>query len=202
MIMIDPWPYLSSVLPCNASEALNSESPKRAQHCPPPMDQLTLTEPLQPEHLRVRLQRRRIEVRRFDPGPDHITRQILGQVLVQPVVVKLQVLHRLPQPQWVEPAVSDQRAIEPFGTLGTGEPHEPVGLRLFRDLFWRWWRWLLAEAKEGLELSKARARVLELGTEEMWRQGSCGGGHGWSGVKWIVIKQWDMGCGAEGEWVG
>ncbi|MFS8013910.1 hypothetical protein Hanom_Chr15g01338521 [Helianthus anomalus] len=113
MIYIDrEREYLAGILPCNAGDGLNGESTKRSQHSPPPMNELALPKPLQPKNLAVRLERSRLHIRTLEPGSDHITGNILGQVLVQGVQIKLQILRRFPQSEGVKPIVSHQTSVK------------------------------------------------------------------------------------------
>ncbi|KAM2117510.1 hypothetical protein ACFX1R_011052 [Malus domestica] len=90
------------------------------------MNQLALPKPLQPKHLRVRLKRRRLDVRGFGSSPDDVTRQVLGQVLVQPVVVVLQILRGFAQTERVEPVVAHQGPVQPLRSLCARVPERAV----------------------------------------------------------------------------
>lgn len=133
--------YLASVLPCNAGEGLNGDGTKRAEHSPPAVNELALTEPLNPKNLRVGLKRRRIHVRHLHPRPDHVSGHILGQVLVQRVQLELQVLRGLGEPERVEPSVAYQGSVQPLRWLGPREPHKPLAGRELGLSLLRWWWW-------------------------------------------------------------
>jgi hypothetical protein len=168
--------YLSSVLPGNSGEPLNGERAECSQHGPPPMNELALSEPLQPENLAVRLERGRLHVRVLEPGPDHIAGQVLGQVLVQRVEVELQVLRGLAQTERVEPVVPHQAPVQIFWSLGSREPKWAVGDGLcgFPGC-----AFLASEPESGLDPARVGVRISETRPHE----GRCscsgsGGGHG------------------------
>nr|GMD01501.1 40S ribosomal protein S13 [Ipomoea batatas] len=117
--------YLSGVLPSNAGEPLDGQGTESSQHGPPAMNELTFPEPLDPEHLTVRLKRSRLNVGALYPGPNDVSGHILGQVLVQRVQLKLQVLSGLCQPERVKPNVTHQASVQPFRRLRSGEPRRP-----------------------------------------------------------------------------
>lgn len=167
--------YLPCILPRHPSEPLNCQRTERGEHGPPPMDQLALPKPLQPENLRVGLKRSRLHIRALEPGPDQLTRLVLRQVLIQRVQVELQVLGGFAQPERVEPVVPNQAPVQPLGRLRARVPERPVrtpfGRGLLRDRF-------LPEPEPGLESPAVHVAFLERGSEE---RGSCcsssGAGH-------------------------
>ncbi|GER46252.1 4-phosphoerythronate dehydrogenase [Striga asiatica] len=91
------------------------------------MNKLAFPEPLKPEYLAVRLERRRLHVGDLRPCPDYVSGDVLGQVLVERVPDELQVLGGLSEPERVEPLVHDERPVEIFWRLGAGIPQRPVG---------------------------------------------------------------------------
>nr|GMC95383.1 hypothetical protein Iba_chr05cCG8020 [Ipomoea batatas] len=112
-------------MPSNAGEPLDGQGTESSQHGPPAMNELTFPEPLDPEHLTVRLKRSRLNVGALYPGPNDVSGHILRQVLVQRVQLKLQVLSGLRQPERVEPNVTHQASVQPFRRLRSGEPRRP-----------------------------------------------------------------------------
>ena len=150
--------YLSGVLPGNSGEPLNGECAESSQHGPPPMNELALSEPLQPENLGVRLERGRLHVGPLEPGPDHIAGQVLGQVLVQRVQVELQVLRGLPQPERVKPVVPHQAPVQIFWGLGSRVPKWAVGAGLYG---FPGCGFLASESESGLDPARVGVHVGE-----------------------------------------
>ncbi|KAL4557895.1 hypothetical protein LXL04_036089 [Taraxacum kok-saghyz] len=81
--------YLSGILPCNAGDGLDGESTEGSQHSPPAMDEFALPKSLKPKDFAVWLERGRFDIRILESGSDHVSGQILRQVLVQRVQIKL-----------------------------------------------------------------------------------------------------------------
>lgn len=170
--------YLSCVLPRNPSESFDSKGTKRAQHCPPTMDELALSEPLQSKDLRIRLKRCRIKLRDLGPDTDHVAGLVLRQVLVQRVEIELQILRRLPEPERVEPTVPHHGPVEPLRRLCAGEPYETVRDRLWGSFLWGFFRAEWPEPEASLESSGAQVWVNETSSEEVGGGGRCNrGGH-------------------------
>nr|GMC93775.1 40S ribosomal protein S13 [Ipomoea batatas] len=139
-------------MPSNAGEPLDGQGTESSQHGPPAMNELTFPEPLDPEHLTVRLKRSRLNVGALYPGPNDVSGHILGQILVQRVQLKLQVLSGLRQPERVEPNVTHQASVQPFRRLRSGEPRcvdhvgrgiVSVGSRSSQAIRGLWWRSLI-----------------------------------------------------------
>jgi len=130
-------PYLAGVLPCDTGEPLDGEGSERGEHGPASVDELALTEPLEAEDLAVGLERRGLHVRSLGPGSDDDPGLVLRQVLVQRVQLKLQILRGLPEPERVEPVVTDKASVQPLRCLRAGVPQRPVRARALRHLLGR-----------------------------------------------------------------
>lgn len=114
--------YLSSILPGDTGEPLDSQGAESSEHGPPAMDELAFSEPLQSKNLAVRLEGRGLHVTDLRPGSDDISGQVLGQVLIKRVIIELQVLSGFAQPKRVEPVISDEGSIEIFRRFGSWKP--------------------------------------------------------------------------------
>jgi len=87
---------LAGILPCNACESLDSQGSQDSKHGPSTMDKLAFPKPLETKHLAVRLEGSGVDAALLiHPGSQHITRRVLGQILVQRVKLELQILRRL-----------------------------------------------------------------------------------------------------------
>jgi hypothetical protein len=184
--------YLSSVLPGNTSERLNSKSTKRSQHGPPPMNQLALPEPLQPKHLGIRLERRGLHVISLGPCPNNITSQVLSQVLVQRVQVILQILSWLSKPKWVEPIIPNEAPVQPFRSFSSRVPKWAIVNGLCCSLRWAF---LLPESEPGLDSARVCVHVREPCSNEGGCSGSGGGGGGGSHGVGLTCAECEVSAG-------
>lgn len=179
--------YLSGILPCNSGEGFDGESAEGGEHGPAAVDELALTEPLQPEDFGVGLERGGGHVSGFGTGTNNISRNILGQVLVQPIVVVLQVLRGFAQTERVEAVVTDQAPVEPFRGLGARVPERAVresGPGRLLGSF------LGPESESGLDAARVGVHVGDAGSDKGGCSGgSCGSGHGfWANVRRGVVE--------------
>ncbi|KAL0916453.1 hypothetical protein M5K25_013970 [Dendrobium thyrsiflorum] len=99
--------YFAGILPSDAGECLNSKCAQCGKHRPTAMNELTLPKTLESENLRIRLERRRLDIGRLCSGTNHITGKVLREVLVERVEIKLQVLRRLSQTKRIEAIVTN-----------------------------------------------------------------------------------------------
>ncbi|WVZ17119.1 hypothetical protein V8G54_010101 [Vigna mungo] len=129
--------YLAGVLPRDTGEPLDGEGSERGEHGPASMDELAFAEPLEAEDLAVGLERRRLHVRSLCPGSDDDPGFVLGQVLVQRVQFKLQILRGLPEPERVESVVTNKAPVQPLRRLRAGVPQRPVRAWALRHLLGR-----------------------------------------------------------------
>lgn len=128
------------------------------------MNELALTEPLQPENLGVGLEGGRLHFATLEPGSDDVTGDVFGQVLVQGVVIVLQVLGGLAQTKGIEPVVSDQAPIQPLRSFGSRVPQWAIRGHRLGGLLRR--RFLTAEPEPGLDPAGAGVDVGKASSHE------------------------------------